>query len=137
MHVGQLVLLFLMYFKGRGDSSVGAVDSACTFRGTICISGTQAIRMHRDHLSSAVEGPFVPLPELACFEGRFGTRAQRIFGKAGDARAWSDTPQPTRSMECEGDRAEELGTPSACAQEDGRKSGAATAGVHSLGLGGF
>ena len=36
------------------------------------------------------------------FRGTFrnsGTRAQRIFGKAGDARAWLDTPQPARSTD--------------------------------------
>ena len=33
--------------------------------------------------------------------------------KAGDARAWIDTPQPTPSKECERGRAEVLGTFSA------------------------
>ena len=35
--------------------------------------------------------------------------------RAGDARAWIDTPQPTGSTECERGRAEVLGTFSACA----------------------
>ena len=52
-------------------SSIGAVISDCMFRGTICTSGTQALGMQRDHLSSAVEGPFVTPSELVCSEGRF------------------------------------------------------------------
>ena len=48
------------------------------------------------------------------FRGTFrnsGTRAQRIFGKAGDARAWPDNPLPTRSTEWERRLDEQSGTP--------------------------
>ena len=44
--------------------------------------------------------------------------AALAFDEAGDARAWLDTPQPTRSKECEKCRAEVLGTFSARAHRE-------------------
>ena len=48
--------------------------------------------------------------------------AESVAQQAGDARAWIDTPQPTRSKECEKGRAEVLGTFSARAHRECRET---------------
>ena len=137
VHVEHFFLVFSVTLRGGATAPLElCIHLACS-EGPFVPLGLKHLEGRGTICYSAVDGTICTSTRARMFRGTFrnsGTRAQRIFGKAGDARAWLDTPQPTRSTECEKALPEVLSTFSARAHlEDEKQCGACGCGGHALG----